>query len=249
MKRFALTIVGLTSGLILGGNAVAAGGAKAPYEFEPNASNTASLQRGARDFMAYCSGCHSLKYLRYNRLAANLEIPEDLLQQYLMFTSDKPGDHIVSAIPAESAEWFGQMPPDLSLTTRLRTPSWVYSYLLTFYLDEGKANGVNNLMLPGASMPHVLWEMQGWQVHDESAAAGDESGHHGPSVPLRKIREGSLSDKEYAARMGDLVNFMAYAAEPGKADRIALGWKVMAYLLLLFGISYLLKKEFWRDVH
>ena len=91
--------------------------------------------------------------------------------------------------------------------------------------------------------------MQGWQVHDESAAAGDESGHHGPSVPLRKIREGSLSDKEYAARMGDLVNFMAYAAEPGKADRIALGWKVMAYLLLLFGISYLLKKEFWRDVH
>lgn len=247
MKRFALTIIGLTSGLILGGNAVAAGGAKAPYEFEPNASNKASLQRGARDFMAYCSGCHSLKYLRYNRLAADLEIPEDLLQQYLMFTSDKPGDHIVSAIPAESAEWFGQMPPDLSLTTRLRTPSWVYSYLLTFYLDEGKANGVNNLMLPGASMPHVLWELQGWQVHDESAAAGDD--HHGPSVPLRKISEGSLSDKEYAARMGDLVNFMAYAAEPGKADRIALGWKVMAYLLLLFGISYLLKKEFWRDVH
>ena len=247
MKRFVLSLIAVS----FSGASVAAGGAAAPYTYEPDASNKASLQRGAKDFMAYCSGCHGLKYLRYNRLAADLEIPEDLLQKYLMVTSDKPGEHIVSAMPETSSAWFGQPPPDLSLTTRLRTPSWVYSYLLTFYLDDSKANGVNNLMLPGVSMPHVLWELQGWLEHEgaEAEADADHGGHHGPSVPLKQVTEGTLSEKEYQARVGDLVNFMAYAAEPGKADRLSLGFWVLCFLAVLFGWAYFLKKEFWRDVH
>ena len=236
MKRLLLSLIAVS----LSGAAVAAGGAAAPYTYEPDATNTASLQRGATDFMAYCSGCHGLKYLRYNRLAADLGIPEDLLQKYLMVTTDKPGDHIVSAMPQTSADWFGQPPPDLSLTTRLRTPSWVYSYLLTFYLDDSKANGVNNLMLPGVSMPHVLWELQGWLEHDEAAAEAEHGGHNGPTVPLKQATEGTLSEKEYQARVGDLVNFMAYAAEPGKADRLSMGFKVMCFLVLLFGWAYFL---------
>ena len=110
MKRLLLSLIAVS----LSGAAVAAGGAAAPYTYEPDATNTASLQRGATDFMASCSGCHGLKYLRYNRLAADLGIPEDLLQKYLMVTTDKPGDHIVSAMPQTSADWFGQPPPDRS---------------------------------------------------------------------------------------------------------------------------------------
>src|SRR5690349_7903681 len=167
------SVKGLLAALLLvaAGPALASGG-ETPFKFKPTTTNLPSLQRGARDFMSYCSGCHSLKLLRYNRLAKDLEIPDELLKANLMFTSDKPGDHIVSSMPKSSGDpanpsasekWFGRAPPDLSLTARERGPDWVYSYLMTFYLDPTKPNGTNNLMLPGASMPHVLADLQGWQ--------------------------------------------------------------------------------------
>ncbi len=247
MNRLTLTLATL---LLTTGAAHASGGAL-PYHFEPDTSNTAAIQRGARDFMAYCSGCHSLKHLRYNRLAKDTGIPEDLLKKYLMGPGEKPGDTILTALPHDDAKrWFGQAPPDLSLTSRRRTPSWVYSYFMTFYLDPAKANGVNNLVLPGVSMPHVLGDLQGWQVHKpEQATSEHGNGHHGPSVPLELAVKGSLTQEAYAKRVADLTTFMAYASEPGKQNRIALGKKVMVYLLILFVCAYLLKKEYWRDVH
>lgn len=247
MKRliFALTT-------LLAAPASLAAGAGALYSFTPDVGNTASVQRGAANFMNYCSGCHSLQFLRYNRIAADNDIPDDLLGQ-IMFTSDKPGEHVMSAMPAEqAAQWFGQAPPDLSLTARARGADWIYSFMKTFYLDPSKATGVNNLQLPGASMPHVLGELQGYQqvVHEDEPAqdTGGHGGHAGPKFEL--VREGQLDPKAYDAFVSDTVNFLAYAAEPGKKDMHALGFKVLLYILfILIPITWLIKREFWKDVH
>ncbi|MEC9362356.1 cytochrome c1 [Sinimarinibacterium flocculans] len=222
-----------------------------PYSFEPDTGNLASVQRGARNFMNYCSGCHSMAHLRYSRLGADLGIPEDMLAKNLMFTSDKPGDHIVSAMPAEaSAGWFGATPPDLTVTTRMRQPQWVYNYLMTFYLDDNRPLGTNNLILPGASMPNVLGSLQGWQVMEEAHGEQDEGGHGAHAGPsFKRVSEGSLSDKEFEKFVADTVNFMVYAAEPGRADRVSMGMKVILFLLLFTGLAWLLKREFWKDVH
>ncbi len=226
----------------------AGGGGPMPYSFTPDTGNLASVQRGARNFMNYCAGCHSMQHLRYARIGEDLGIPEKLLAEYLMFTSDKPGDHILSAMPkAPSAEWFGAAPPDLSVTTRLRQPQWVYNYLMTFYLDENRPLGTNNLILPGASMPHVLGKLQGWQVME---AAHAEEGHDSHATPTFKpVSEGTLSAKEFERFVADTVNFMAYAAEPGRADRVSMGFKVMLFLLLFTVLAWLLKREYWKDVH
>ena len=234
--------------------AFAAGGGDLPYTFKPSTGNLPSLQRGARDFMNYCSGCHSLKYLRYNRLGQDLGIPEELLKAHLMFTSDKPGDHILSSMPKASGDpanpsqsevWFGRSPPDLTLSARERGPDWIYSYLMTFYLDPGKPMGTNNLVLPGASMPHVLGELQGWQVKVEPKDG--EHGHHG--APLEVVQKGTLTPQEYEERVGDLTNFLVYAAEPGRNHRLALGGPVLLFVLIFGILTYLLKVEYWKDVH
>jgi ubiquinol-cytochrome c reductase cytochrome c1 subunit len=220
-----------------------------PYSVKLDRGNIASLQRGARNFMNYCSGCHGMQYLRYNRLAKDLDIPEDVLKKNLMFTSDKVGDQIHSAMPAQAADWFGKLPPDLTLETRARGAEWVYNYLLTFYLDPKRPNGVNNRMLPNVSMPHVLWELQGWQK-----PAGEKEEHEGVSEHKKPIYEivqpGALSSDEYRKWVADLVNFMDYAAEPEKAERMKVGVKVMLYLIVfLLPLTYLLKREYWKDVH
>lgn len=234
--------------------AFAAGGGALPFSYKPDTTNLGSLQRGARDFMGYCSGCHSLKYLRYNRLAQDLEIPEDLVKANLMFTSDKPGDHIISAMPRASGNpaapsepeiWFGRAPPDLSLTARERGVDWVYSYLLSFYIDPTRPNGVNNLVLPGVSMPHVLGDLQGWQIRKEGE--DEDHGHHGP--PLELAVPGTLSAAEYKERVGDLTNFLVYAAEPGRNKRMAVGVGVLLFTLIFGIFCYLLKVEYWKDVH
>ncbi len=145
MRRLLAALLALTSV-----SALASSGAP-PFRFDADVDNKASLQRGARNYMNYCAGCHSLKHLRYNRLGKDLGIPEDMLKANLMFTSDKVGDPILSSMsPADAEKWFGRAPPDLSLVSRARGESWVYSYLMTFYVDPTKVNGVNNLVLPGA---------------------------------------------------------------------------------------------------
>jgi len=248
----------LASGLIAlagfgtGGTAVAAGGGSHPY-FAVDTANQAGLQRGARDFMAYCSGCHSLKYLRYNRMAEDLGIPEEMLKANLMFTTDKVGDVIGSSMPKNASDWFGAQPPDLSLTARSRGPDWVADYLQSFYLDPTRPLGVNNTVLPGASMPHVLWELQGWQAkveHHAAEGAGHEAAAEGHGAKkFELVQPGKLSPEEYKKFVGDITNFLVYAAEPGREHRKAVGWKVLAFLSVFLVLAYMLKKEYWKDVH
>jgi len=249
MKRLTLLALWLLAGSAL------AETEEPPYAFKPDTGNQASLQRGARDFMNYCSGCHSLKYLRYNRLGKDLGIPDEMLKANLMFTSDKLGDPIVSsmpegsgnpAAPSESEKWFGRQPPDLSLSARERGPDWIYSYLLTFYLDPSRPNGVNNLVLPSAAMPHVLGDLQGWQTM-EKPAEGEPQEHHKPKFEL--VQPGSLSPDKYKELVGDLTNFLVYAAEPGRNQRLALGGPVLLFTLIFGILAYLLKVEYWKDVH
>jgi ubiquinol-cytochrome c reductase cytochrome c1 subunit len=217
-------------------------------------SNLGSLQRGARDFMGYCSGCHSLKYLRYKRLGEDLSIAEDQLTKYLVPSGAKPADYIISGMPAADAEsWFGKAPPDLSLEARLRGPDWIYEFLKTFYADRSRTTGVNNLRLENPSMPHVLAELQGVQtavfrnveVKGEGGAVTTqrEFDHFEQSVP------GRLSAEEYDGLVRDLVNFLDYVGEPAQIDRRQLGVWVVLFLLAFTWIAWLLKKEYWKDVH
>ncbi len=248
MKRTMKALALALTGLLLSAPAAYAEEEIQPLAFTPS-SNNATVQRGARDFMAYCSGCHSLKYLRYNRMAQDLGISEDLLKANLIFDGSKPGELIQTAMPGKQSEgWFGRTPPDLTLETKARGADWVYSYLKGFYLDPTRPFGVNNLYLPGVSMPGVLGEACGWQAKaDEKAEKGGEEGNH---LPLKLVQPGSLDEKGCDALVADLTSFMAYAAEPVAKDRESTGWHVVFYLLfLLIPLTYALKKEFWRDVH
>lgn len=250
IKKLALS----SFALLMSGAAAASSGHATTPTYDADVSNLPSVQRGAKTFMNYCAGCHSMQFMRYSRIAQDLEIPEDLLKTNLMFTSEKTGDVILTALPkAEAAKWFGTAPPDLTLETRARGEGWVYGYLTGFYVDSKRPLGVNNLVLPGASMPHVLWELQGWQkqVLKEEKYVADDGKETVKLVHDRfePLTEGKLSHDDYHKFVGDLVNFMAYAAEPGRSHRQALGGKIIVYLLILLGFAYLLKKEYWKDVH
>ena len=208
-----------------------------------------SLQRGARDFMNYCSGCHSIAYLRYNRMAEDLKIPEKELTANLMFTSQKPFDAILSAMPAEAADWFGKQPPDLSLMAREKGVDYIYSFLKGFYVDNTRPWGVNNVYLPSAAMPDVVASVQGLQkpvFKSEKDAGGSD---HMVLQGVDTLTKGSLSPEEYDGFARDIANFLDYAGEPVKAKRQSLGVFVTLFLLVGFVFAYLLKKEYWKDVH
>lgn len=212
-------------------------------------NNHGSLQRGARNYMNYCSGCHSLKYLRYNRMAADLKIPESELPANLMFTTDKVFEPIEVAMPAESESWFGKQPPDLSLIARARGVDYLYSFLHGFYTDKARPWGVNNLYLPAAAMPHVLQNLQGLQKPVFKSEDDGKGGVRVVLIGVESMSPGKLSKEEYHEFVRDLVNFLDYASEPIKAERQALGIWVMLFLLMFFGFAYMLKKEYWKDIH
>ena len=229
----------------LPGFAVAAGGG-IPLDSAPiDTGDRESQARGAQTYMQYCLGCHSLKYMRYNRMAEDLGLDDEQLKA-LMITSDKPGDTILNAMPAKQAEaWFGTKIPDLSLVARSRGSDWLYTYLRTFYADPKRPLGVNNLLFKDVGMPHVLWELQGLK---NPVVTTNE---HGQEVieQLEPGLPGQLSDAQYDQTVADLVNFLDYVGEPVKQKRERLGFWVLAFLVLFFGLSYALKKEYWRDVH
>ncbi|MDJ0929275.1 MAG: cytochrome c1 [Gammaproteobacteria bacterium] len=222
-------------------------GAGAGYPLDAalnDVGNIASLQRGARNFVNYCMGCHSAQYVRFNRLANDLQITEDQLVNNLMFAAEKPHETMQVAMPADdSARWFGQAPPDLTLIARSRGTDYLYTFLRTFYVDDSKPTGVNNLVLEGASMPHVLWELQGMQ---RKVVETDEEGHE--SIRLETVTEGSMSADEYDQFVRDIVNFLDYTGEPMQLERQRLGYWVLAFLLVFGLFSYLLKSEIWKDV-
>lgn len=211
-----------------------------------NVANTPSLQRGAKYFVNYCLGCHSAKYVRYNRLAEDLQISEDELVDNLMFTGEQPFDTMSIAMrPADAARWFGIAPPDLSLIARSRGTDYIYTYLRSFYLDESRPTGVNNIVLPGTAMPDVLWELQGLQ---KAMFEDDPEGGEPHFMGFEMVTPGTLSEQEYDAVVRDIVNFLDYIGEPMQLERQRLGVRVIAFLLVFLLLSYLLKKEIWKDV-
>jgi ubiquinol-cytochrome c reductase cytochrome c1 subunit len=231
---------------------LAASAALAQHEAEltaanNNVANTASLQRGAKYFVNYCLGCHSAQYVRYNRLALDLQLTEQQLVENLMFTGERPFDTMANAMrPEDSARWFGITPPDLSLIARSRGTDYLYTFLRSFYEDAESPTGVNNIVLPGTAMPHVLWELQGTQ---RAVFATDEE-HGGQEVfdGFEIVRPGELSATQFDQTVRDIVNFLDYIGEPMQRERQALGMRVIAFLLVFLLIAYLLKKEIWKDV-
>ena len=210
----------------------------------------ASLQRGVKYFVNYCQGCHSLDFSRYNRVATDLGLTNEQVKENLIFTRDKKGEPtkvgalMVSALDEEAAaSWFGAPPPDLSLVGRSRSPDWIYSYLNSFYADPSRPLGVNNTVFPNVGMPHVLADLQGLQVLEETH--GDD--HAAPKLVLHD--KGSMNEEQYQEVTRDITNFLAYVAEPAGLHRKQYGIWVLIFLGVLFIFAYLLKKEYWKDVH
>jgi ubiquinol-cytochrome c reductase cytochrome c1 subunit len=228
--------------------ALAAGGSATLARANNDVANVASLQRGARNYVNYCLGCHSAKYVRYNQLARDLGMSEEQVIANLMFGAARPTETMDIAMrPADAQRWFGQAPPDLSLIARSKGVDYVYSFLRSFYIDPSRPNGVNNLTLPNASMPHVLWELQGLQ-----RAIFEEEEHNGlKRVVFSKFESaspGRLGPEQYDEFVRDTVNFLDYIAEPMKLKRQNLGMLVITFLLVFGLFAYLLKLEIWKDV-
>ncbi len=243
--------------LLLGVGAVSANeGGHAGWQRAANNEivNVPSLQRGARHFMDYCSGCHSLKYVRYSRLAEDLKISDSLRDTYLVKPGDKFSDYIKASMPAADAqEWFGKPPPDLSLVARSRGSDWVFNFLTTFYADPAsRQTGVNNLQLPGTAMPHVLASVQG--VQEAVWTAVEHKGEDGKAIVTPEFKQfapgvvGSLTPAQYDEFARDIVNFLQYASDPSQVERQSIGIWVVLFLLMFTGIAYMLKKEYWKDV-
>lgn len=198
----------------------AEGGAKL-LQAPVNLQDKVSLQHGAKLFVNYCMGCHALKYLRYGRMADDLGIKPSIALDNLVFTGGKIGDEMTNGMNAADAKvWFGSAPPDLTFAARHRSPDWIYTYLLSFYSDASRPFGDNNKLFHNVAMPDVLYNMR-----------------H------------SLSPDEFKKNVGDITNFLTYAAEPVAEERKHVGVYVLVFLLILLVPVYLMKREFWKDVH
>jgi ubiquinol-cytochrome c reductase cytochrome c1 subunit len=203
----------------------------------------ASVQRGAKWFVNYCLSCHTAKYMRYNRLSEDLDLSQEMVMQNLVFSQAKIGDTMDIAMKPEQAEqWLGKTPPDLSLAARSRGVDWLFGYLKSFYQDE--SGRWNNLYLPNAAMPHVMWQLQGIQKPVLSKQGDIEVIDH-----LALAQAGLQTPEEYEETVRDLVTFLDYLSEPAKLKRKSLGIWVMLFLVVFAGLTYALKAEYWRDVH
>jgi ubiquinol-cytochrome c reductase cytochrome c1 subunit len=255
MRTKLFSVIGASALLLGAGGAFAAehhAGWERPAGNE--VANLPSLQRGARNFMAYCSGCHSLKYQRYSRLGSDLKISDEALAQFLVRPGDKPTDYIKTSMPAANAqEWFGRAPPDLSLVARSRGPDWIFNFLTTFYADPAsRQTGVNNLQLPGTAMPHVLSSVQGVpQAVWKDVETKGEDGKTTTTKVFEKFEPGiagSLTPEQYDEFARDIVNFLQYVGDPAQLERQGLGIWVVLFLLMFTAIAWMLKKEYWKDV-
>jgi len=241
------------AGLLLGMAMVAAPAAmasEAPGLQAANASlaDVGSLQSGAKLFFNYCSGCHSLKLMRYSRIAADLGLTEQQVMDNLNFTGAKFGEQIPASMSAEDgAAWFGAAPPDLSLMARAKGVDYIFTYLKSFYLDPSRPIGWNNTVFPNASMPNPLWELQGIQVPAHDVTGG--GAQHTAAAKFELHEAGSLNAEQFNAVARDLANFLQYAAEPAALKRKAVGIWVLLFLSGFTLLAWLLKQEYWRDVH
>ena len=239
MKRLMLILF-----CILLPGAVWASGNTYPLDkMTPDLRDKASLQRGAKYFMNYCFGCHAMGFQRYQRVADDLGIPYDLMEENLIFNDAKITDLMANGLSkAEGRKWFGVAPPDLTLAARVRGTDWLYTYLRTFYYDQKTTWGANNKVFPNVGMPNVLESLQGRMIE----VCQDKVNCSLKPDPNHK---GSMNPEEFDQAMYDLVNFMAYSSEPMKLERQRIGVYVLLFLAILFVFAYLLKREYWKDVH
>ena len=226
-----------------------ASGADVHLDVAPiNLKDTASLQRGAKTFVNYCLNCHNAQFMRYSHLT-QIGLTEQQIKENLMFTTTKFGDTMVSALdPADAKDWFGGVPPDLTLSARVRGSDWLYTYLRGFYRDDTSTTGWNNTVFKNVAMPHVLHDLQGTQ---RMGKVGERKGHDGKMEPVMKLNvdvAGSMSAAEYDRYIADLVNYMTYMAEPVRTQRTQLGVLALFFLLIAFFITLWLKNEYWKDV-
>jgi len=241
MKKTILAIL-----MVLPTLAFAAGGAyteKVDYDLH----NKESLQNGAKLFVNYCLSCHSAAYQRYNRMAEDIGLTEAQVKANLMFAAEKVGETMTVALQTEDAKkMFGTKVPDLSVVSRARGADWLYTYLRTFYKDDSRPFGVNNVTFADVGMPHVLWELEGMK---KLVNADEIKAHPGTAPKFEKISDGKMSAVEYDNAMRDLTAFMVYMGEPAKLVRYELGVWVLLFLAILFLVAYPMKKEFWKDIH
>ncbi|MFM2240786.1 MAG: Cytochrome c1 precursor [Pseudomonadota bacterium] len=255
MKNLKNIALGLVMALGLATGAQAGGGEGIVWDKAPSKTNDlASLQNGAKLFVNYCLNCHSAAFMRYNRLK-DIGLTDQQIKDNLLFTTDKVGETMKAAIdPKQAKEWFGGNPPDLTLIARAKAShsgtgaDYLYTYLRTYYRDETKATGWNNLAFPNVGMPHVLWELQG-----ERQPIFEEREEHGHKVAVftgkwNQIKPGTMSPLQYDQAVGDLVNYLQWMAEPAQNTRVRVGVWVLLFLLSFTLIAWRLNASFWKDV-
>ena len=251
MKKLILI---LATALGLAGAAHAASGGGIAWDKAPERTNDLSaLQNGAKLFVNHCLNCHSAAFMRYNRLT-DIGLTEQQIKDNLMFTTDKVGDTMTATVsPREAKDWFGGVPPDLTLVARSRSShsgtgaDYLYTYLRTYYRDETKATGWNNLAFPNVGMPHVLWELQG-----ERRPLFDVRQEHGHEVKVFKgweqVKPGSMTPAQYDEAMADLVGFLKWMSEPAQGTRVRVGVWVLLFLGLFTVVAWRLNAAFWKDI-
>jgi ubiquinol-cytochrome c reductase cytochrome c1 subunit len=226
-----------------------AAGGKTPLDRAPlNLHDKISLQRGAAIFVNHCLNCHSAGVMRYARLE-DLALSEQQIRENLLFGGDKIGETMSTAMdPAVAKAAFGVVPPDLSLIGRSRSADWLYTYMRSFYRDPTTKSGWNNTVFANVAMPHVLWEYQGDQALSVTSRMDPNTGDTKETRKLVLERPGKMSPLEYERYTADLVNFLAYMAEPAQASRKQWGIPVLFFLAGFFVLALMLKKEYWKDV-
>lgn len=241
MKRFAILVYALLAAPVL----AIASTATAPLDKAPiDLADKESLQRGARIFINQCLNCHSAGYMRYTRLQ-DLGLTEEQIKENLLFTAEKPGETMnIAMSKADAKAWFGATPPDLTVISRSRGADWLYTYMRSFYRDDSRPTGWNNLVFDKVGMPHVLWSLQGEMVPVYKKVDG-----HDVVDRLELAKPGSVTLAQYDAMMSDLVNYLVWMGEPAKMQRQQLGLLVLGFLAVFFVVAYYLKKEFWKDIH
>jgi ubiquinol-cytochrome c reductase cytochrome c1 subunit len=241
MKKFIILL------LLLLPLSVFASGSIHLQEADIDLSDNASLERGAKTFVTYCLGCHSAKHIRYKRIAIDLKISDEEVLKEIAPVGAAIYDQMHSAMNGHDAnKWFGTEPPDLSLIARSRGADWLYSYLKGFYVDKSKPLGVNNVVFEDVGMPNMLWQLQGLQIPVYKNTAEGEA----KVIEKLNIEEpGTMSPEEFDKTVNDLVNFLVYVGEPVQLERERLGKYVLFFLAMFLVIAYLLKKEYWKDIH
>jgi ubiquinol-cytochrome c reductase cytochrome c1 subunit len=255
MKKLIATLL-LGLGLVSGAQA-SAGGIEWDKFPKEKMTDVAALQNGAKIFVNYCLNCHSAAFMRYNRLR-DLGLTEAQIKSNLLFASEKVGETMkVSLDPKQAKEWFGALPPDLTVIARSRADGakgsgadYLYTYMRTFYRDETKATGWNNMAFPSVAMPHVLWELQGQRAakFEEAADPHDASKKVHVFKGYEQLTPGTLSPRQYDEAVGDLVAYLQWMGEPAQAQRFRLGVMVLLFLAVFTVFAWRLNASFWKDV-